>query len=114
MRPRPRRPYKNFGLFCWDKGSDNGKPYPCLACRGRGFFLERNGTAFVAYAPRTICTACRGTGHGTKQACQEAYDKVLAEYRDKAQAYNNLAKVRTQARKKLTKEEIKALKELGL
>ena len=116
MRVRPRRPYKNFGLFCWANGADTGRPYPCLGCKGRG------SKSVTYYQPmfrltRSLdvpCTACGGTGKGTKEACHKAYHEAIAGFHKEAQAYNALVNARQEALKKLTREEIQALQEIGV
>ena len=117
-RTKPRRPYKNFGLFCLAHGSSLGNPYPCLACRGQGTVYD------LADPPcpiegnkyrRTIrCAACGGSGKGTKEACRQAYREALEIFRREKAVYNEFARLRRQALKKLTKEETFALRELGL
>src|SRR4030042_1768756 len=103
---RPRRPYKNFGLFCWDNGSDANRPYPCLMCRGRGYY--QHSTEIVE------CGACKGTGQGTKEACLEEDREIIQAYEKEKAEYQRLCRTKREALCKLTKEEIKAIKELGL
>ena len=109
MRSGPRRPYKNFGLFCLFHGSDIGRPYPCLDCGGEG------AIAYPKYDDYTIvCPTCEGTGQGTKEACRAAYIDTIEAYRQEKARYERYVYNRRQALKKLTKEEIEALKELGV
>ena len=78
-RTRPRRSYKNFGLFCLAHGSSFGNPYPCLACRGQGTVYDPEDPPCPVEGNkyrRTIrCAACGGRGKGTKEACRQAYQK---------------------------------------
>ena len=87
-RIRPRRSYKNFGLFCLAHGSAFGNRYPCLACVG--------------------------SGKGTKEACRQAYRKSVEAYRQEKDEYDRLVRLRREALQRLTKDEIEALRELGL
>ena len=117
-RTRPRRSYKNFGLFCLAHGCDFGNPYPCLACRGQGTVYDPNDPPCPVEGNkyrRTIrCTACGGSGKGTKAACRQAYQKVVEEDRQEKAEYDRLFRLRREAIQRLTKDEIGALRELGL
>ena len=109
MRARPRRPYRNFGLFCWANGASRIRPYPCLACKGRGL---RNHPKYEDY--EIVCTACGGTGKGTKEACCAAYLEAIETYKQDKAEYERLCYHRKEALKRLSKEEVKALQELGV
>lgn len=117
-RIRPRRSYKNFGLFCLAHGSDVGNRYPCLACRGQGTIYDPNDPPCPVEGNkyrRTIrCTACGGSGKGTKAACRQAYQETLEAYRTERREYDRLARLRRAAIQKLTNDEIRALHELGV
>ena len=60
------------------------------------------------------CAACGGSGQGTKEACRKAYQEAIARFRQEAKEYEGLVKARRQAIKKLTAEEVQALRELGV
>jgi hypothetical protein len=117
-RTRPRRSYKNFGVFCLALGSTFGNPYPCLAYRGQRTVYDPNDPPCPVEGKkdrRTIrCTACGGSGRGSKQACRQAYRQTLEAYRQEKAEYDRLAGLRRQALKRLTEAEIAALRELGL
>ena len=117
-RARPRRSYKNFGLFCLAHGSSFGNPYPCLACRGQGTTYDPEDPPCPVEGNkyrRTIrCTACGGSGKGTKEACRQTYRKSVEAYRQEKDEYDWLVRLRKAALARLTKEEIQALRELGL
>lgn len=117
-RVRPRRPYKNFGHFCLAHGSSFGNPYPCLACRGQGTIYDPNDPPCPIEGNkyrRTIrCAACGGSGKGTKEACRKAYQAAIYKYPQEKADYEGLSRLKRQALQRLTKDEIKALKELGL
>ncbi len=117
-RIRPRRSYRNFGVFCRAHGSSPGNPYPCLICRGQGTFYDPNDPPCPveeSKCRRIIpCAACGKSGKGTKEACRQAYREVVEAYRQENAEYNRLARLRREALKKLTKNEIGALRELGL
>lgn len=117
-RTRPRRSYQNFGLFCLNHGSSFGTPYPCLACRGQGTVYDPTDPPCPVEGNkyrRTIrCTACGGSGKGSKAACRQAYQKLVEEYRQERAEYDQLAGIRRQVLRQLTKEEVQALRELGL
>ena len=117
-RDRPRRSYKNFGLFCIAHGSDAGKPYPCLACRGQGEVYDPTDPPCPVEGKkyrRTIrCPECRGSGQGTKEACCQAYQKAIQAYRQEKTEYDRLVRSRREALQKLTKDEITAIRGLGL
>lgn len=117
-RIRPWRSYKNFGLFCLAHGSDKGNRYPCLACQGRGTIYDPTDPPCPVegykHVRRIRCTACEGSGKGTKEACRQAYQKVVEEYRQEKADFDQLVRLRKAAIARLTKEEIQALRELGL
>jgi DnaJ-class molecular chaperone len=117
-RTRPRRSYKNFGLFCLAHGSTFGHPCPCLACRGQGTVYDPEDPPCPVEGDkcrRTIrCTACGGSGRGSKEACRQAYRQTLEAYRQEKAEYDRLAGLRRQALKRLTEAENAALRELGL
>ena len=117
-RTRPRRSYKNFGLFCLAYGSSFGNPYLCLACRGRGTVYDPKDPPCPIEGNkyrRTIrCTTCGGSGKGAKGACRQAYQAILEAYRQEKAKYDRLARLRREALQRLTKGEIRALRELGI
>jgi hypothetical protein len=117
-RARPRRSYKNFGLFCLAHGSSFGNPYPCLACRGQGTIYDPEDPPCPVEGNkyrRTIpCAACGRSGKGTKEACRQAYQKVVEAHRKAKDEYDRLVRYRKDALARLTKDEITAFRELGL
>ena len=118
-RTRPRRSYKNFGLFCLAHGSDFRKPLPLPRLpRARNRSTTRTDPPCPVEGNkyrRTIrCTACGGSGKGTKEACRQAYQQVVEAYRQEKAEYDRLVRLRRQALQRLTKDEISALRELGV
>ena len=117
-RTRPRRSYQNFGAFCRAHGTSFGNPYPCLACRGQGTIYDPNDPPCPVEGNRhrrTIrCAACGGSGKGTKEACRQAYQKLVEAYQAERREYDRLARCRKDAIARLTKDETHALRELGL
>jgi len=115
---RPRRSYKNFGLFCLAYRSDFGNRYPCLTCRGQGRIDDPADPPCPVEGYRNVrridCPACRGSGKGTKEACCQAYQKSLETYRQEKAEYDRLVRFRREALQRLTKDEITALRELGV
>jgi hypothetical protein len=117
-RTRPRRSYKNFGLFCLAHGSDIGNRYPCLACRGQGRIDDPADPPCPVegykHVRRIDCPACRGSGKGTKEACRQAYRETVDAYCQEKDEYDRLVRLRKAAFARLTKDEITALRELGV
>jgi len=117
-RTRPKQPYKNFGLFCFAHGSDIGRPYPCLACRGHGEIDDPTDPPCPVEGYRNVrrlqCVECRGSGKGTKEACRQAYQEALEAYRQEKDEYDRLTRLRREVLRRLTKDEIEALRELGV
>src|SRR3990170_4584351 len=117
-RIRPRRSYKNFGLFCLAHRSDSGRPYPCLACRGQGRIDDPADPPCPVegykHVRRIQCPTCQGTGQGTKEACRRAYRESVKAFRAEKQRYDRLIRLRKAALARLTKDEITALRELGV
>jgi DnaJ-class molecular chaperone len=118
MRAKPQRPFKNFGLFCWSRGARTGIPYPCFTCRGDGsLFHPQDPPCPVEgdkYRRIIRCPDCGGTGQGSKEVCLQAYREALAKWRAEKKEYDRLAEARKAALKTLTKEQIQALRELGI
>ena len=117
-RIRPRRSYKNFGAFCRAHGADERNRYPCLACRGDGTVYDPTDPPCPVegnkYRRTILCAACGSSGRGTKEACRQAYQKIVEEYRQEKSDFDRLAGLRREALQRLTKEEIQALRELGI
>jgi hypothetical protein len=112
---KPKRPYKNFVLYCRAYGGDIGNRYPCLACYGQGRIDDpADSTGEYEYRRTFRCQECQGSGQGTKEACWQAYKAAIAKYHEDAQAYKRLVCIRRQALQRLTKDEIKAIRELGI
>ena len=116
-RIRPRRSYKNFGLFCFAHGSDIGNRYPCLACPGQGRIDDPADPPCPVegykHVRRIDCPECRGSSKGTKEACRQAYRKSVEVYRQEKDEYDRLVRLRREAFQRLTWNEIRALRELG-
>lgn len=111
MRFPPVRPYKNFGAFCLDNGSDTGRPYPCLVCQGRGrITVLKEPSSFTAI----LCPICKGTAEGTKEACHKEYQRLNRAYLKEKADYQRLVRLRRQALGKLTKDQRTAIKELEM
>ena len=117
-RIRPRRSYKTFGLFCLAHGSALGNRYPCLACRGQGRIHDPAGSPCPVEGYRHVrrieCPACVGSGKGTKEACRQAYRETVGAFRSQEQEYDRLVRLRKATFARLTKDEITALRELGV
>ncbi len=118
LRAKPHRPYKCFFDFCREHGADAGNPYPCLACRGKGQVPDPreppDPVEGYRYANYINCPECESSGKGTQAACGEAYRASLQEYRRQKSEFERLAKARKEALRTLTKEQIQALRELGV
>ena len=110
-RTRPRRSCKDFGLFCLAHGASEGNRYPCLACRGQGQIDDPADPPCPVEGYRNVrrlrCAAWEGSGRGTRETCREAY-------RQEKDEYVRLVYLRHEAIQKLTDDEIKALRELGI
>ena len=117
-RIRPRRSYKNFGHFCLAHGASFGNPCPCLACRGQGTVYNPNDPPCPVegnkYRRTIACAACGSSGKGTKEACRQAYQQIVEAYRQEKVEHDRLVQLRHEALNRLTKDEIAALRELGI
>jgi len=117
-RTRPRRSHKNFGLFCLAHGSDIEKSYPCLAWREQGRIDNPADPPRPVERYRNVrhlrCPECQGSGKGTKEACRQAYQANLEAYRQEKAEYDRLVRLRKAALARLTKDDITALRELGV
>ena|SRR3990172_4241519 len=117
-RTRPRRSYKNFGLFCSAHGADEGKRYPCLTCRGQGEIDDPADSPCPVegykHVRRIRCADCQGSGKGTKEACRKAYQASIEAYQQEKNECERLVRLRRVALARLTKDEITALRELGV
>ena len=92
--------------------------WPCLTWKGRGWNYDPADPPCAVEGYRNVrtvrCTACGGRGEGTKAAIAQAYHKALERWRSETEEYNHLAQARNTALQRLTKDEIKALRELGI
>ena len=118
-RTKPKRPYKHLADFVQKHGC--GQPpgkYPCLACRGRGTVYDPEDPPCPVEGNRgrrtVACTACGGSGEGTREACRQACRKTVEAYRQEKAEYDRLVCLRHEAIQRLTKDEIAALRELGV
>ncbi len=88
-RARPRRSYQNFRAF--------------------------RHTHETSFANRRInCPECQGSGKGTKEACRQAYQKVVETHQQEKGEYDRLTRLRREALQKSTKDKSTALRELGI
>ena len=119
MRERPKRPARSLRDFARRCNYGVGSAeWPCLVCHGLGWEYDPADPPCPVTGNqhrRAIrCPVCQGSGAGSKKACQEAYRQALEEYRAKKREYERLGEIRKAALRRLTKEQIQALKELGL
>ena len=95
-RIRPRRSYKNFGLFCLAHGSDIGNRYPCLACRGQGRIDDPADPPCPVEGTNTsdaldAAGECRREREGQrKEDCSPAYRETVEAYRRKSKAESTI------------------------
>jgi len=122
---RPQRPYKNLEAFrrrillcpnSWDKRHPN--KWPCLLCGGRGWDYHPGDQIDPVEGSRhrrhCECPDCLGSGEGPRKAVLEAYRKEIGKYEIAKHKYIQLEGAKKKALAKLTKEEILALKLLGV
>jgi hypothetical protein len=116
MRQRPERPYRNFAEFLdYIPCNLTGYKYPCCVCGGCGrVWITWEVKGEWNKGTEEKCKACEGSGKGTKKACQEEYRQVINRWKEEAGMYDRLKEAKKEALKKLTKEEVKALQELGV
>ena len=116
LRPaRPARSLRQYAdMQCWAAKRN----WPCLACRGQGWYYDPTDRPCPVEGYRLVRQltygCCKGTGEGTKAAVVEAYRKALENYRQRKAEYERLVYLRQKALDKPTKEETRALRELGL
>lgn len=119
----PRRPYRNFTDFCVTRSlSSRLKPgvpfYPCLACTSRGWRYtpdsEPDPVEGNKMRDREECPDCKGTGEGNKKVCFAAYREILGRWQVATLIFKTNVTRRRRALAKLNKDEIEALKQLGL
>jgi hypothetical protein len=96
---------------CPVKGNRGRNTIPCAACGGTG---EGTGEGSRPAPAGFYCAACGGTGEGTKAACVKAYREAIQRFKAEADDYKRLAQVRKELREGLSKEQIRAIKELGI
>ena len=99
----PVRPYRSLQHYIERHAHLSGIGWPCRYCAGRGQIFCTLDQIYIQ------CSACGGTGQGTKKAWKEAYRKIIEKYQTEINQYKELVRLKKEARKKLTKEEIKAI-----
>ncbi len=117
----PKRPYKNFAQFCLrylrPERVALGK-CPCLVCYGRGWNYHPDSQCDPVegnkHRETQKCEACKGTGEIDKKTCFAKYREILNRWQTEIVRFKALARRRRIALSKLTKADIKALKELGV
>jgi hypothetical protein len=105
----PKKPWATFDDYLFELRRDNsrshGEAFPCLVCDGRGQVRrEEDYDSMEGWklAPWYKCTACNGTGEGTREAIRGAWRKALWEWHEKA--------VKARERRKAEMSVIKQLK----
>ena len=115
LRTKPTRPYRNLTDFVSKYQYLSKRQWPCLACRGRGWDYDPPCPVEFNNGRRTVpCAACGGSGNGTKAACVKAYREAIQRFKEEADDYKRLAQVRKELREGLSKEQIRAIQELGI
>src|SRR5208282_3042467 len=118
LRDKPVRPYRNLTDFVSKYQYLTSREWPCLACRGRGWDYDPEDPPCPIEGNRgrnTVpCTACGGSGNGTKAACVKAYREAIQRFKEEADDYKTLIKVRKNLLQGLSQTQIRAIKELGL
>lgn len=118
LRDKPVRPYRNLTDFVSKYQYLTKREWPCLACRGRGWDYDPEDPPCPIEGNRgrnTVpCAACGGSGEGTKTACVQAYREAIKGFKEEADDYKTLFKVRKDLLQGLSKTQIRAIKELGL
>ena len=126
MLKKPERYYKNIYdcaqkfSWCARKWNDDGKiigVFPCLACKGYGWIhRDEDFDCVEGYklAPRYTCKKCGGTGQSSRKEFKVFYDRSIHRYKSELTEWKRLSALKKSAISKLSKEEIKALQELGI
>jgi len=113
---RPTRPARNLRDFA-DKNHWLGRSdqWACLECHGRGwnYIDPPDPVEGYRYCRTLTCGASGGSRKGTKAAVAKAYRAALAIYRKAQDEYRQCVKLRKEALHKLSKEEVRAIRELG-
>lgn len=111
---RPKRPARNFQEFA-NRFRSYGGEWLCIKCHGSGIqYIDPPDVEGYKYARTRDCPSCNGSGRGTKAAVAKKYRETLADFKARQATYRRYAKLRAQALQRLTKEEITALRELGI
>ena len=118
MRSRPRRPARSLRDFVEQHSCPfTTVQWPCITCGGYGRNPDPNdrpGPEEDRGQRSLQCSACHGSGEGTKKAWQEAYAEALRQYQAAKREYERFVQARKEALRRLTREEIQALRELGV
>ena len=115
---KPARPARSLRQYADMQCRSAKRKWPCLACHGQGWRYDPADPPCPVEGYRHVrqlrCPACGGTGEGTKAAVVEAYRKAIENYRQRKAEYERLVYLRQKTLDKLTEEETRALRELGL
>ena len=120
LRAKPHRPYKSFFKAFSAESTEPTLATPTPAspaeakARSRTQESHPDPVEGYRYANYINCPECESSGKGTQAACGKAYQRCLQEYRRQESEFERLAKARKEALRTLTKEQIQALRELGV
>lgn len=118
-----KRPFKNMREAARDVyyGGDSEKFYrkfdlvknwPCVKCSGRGY--EHEWTGIGGDYNDSDCNSCSNTGIINKDTFQIWYRDAVAAYNKRLNHYRWLKSEANRIKKKLTKDEIKFIKQFSL
>lgn len=115
---KPIRKYKNLQEYNDGRSLTCKKhKWPCLACDGYGRIYDPDDPPCPIEGNKMRnklkCQICSGTGAGTKEEVMQEYKEYIKNFKLQLSKYNELLKHKKSALKKLTQQEIKALKNLG-
>jgi len=122
--------------FCDAHGASRKRPFPCLQCDGRGWVQVDWGTYYDVFdqddddedcysliesPSRVVCQCgdCEGTGIGSEEACKKEYARIIKAFQKDTARYEAFLETVRQAiakvkeKKRLTRKERAALKEIG-
>ena len=119
---RPTRPYKNLEDFRQNVTYNSSRfppgIYPCLKCKGGGTIYDPDDPPCPVEGNkmrnRIACPSCDRSGVTTKAVHQEAYKSIIDKWKKEVKEFDLIKSIYDSVIRKLTKEEIKALKYFGI
>lgn len=120
-KPKPKfrsvRQAKTERFIYWGTWGNRDAEWLCFKCMGKGRIHKDEDCCPIegfTHSPFYECKKCGGTGEGTREEFMEWYDKEQLKRQAAIDKHKAIVEQRRLIRKKLTRTDIKFIKEHGI